>query len=66
MHLDNTVDNTYEWGIGWVRTVIVALIVALAVSAAEANSDWNFWELTVEWFYGEVEAFGNWVIDSVS
>ena len=66
MHLANTVDNTYEWGIGWVRTIVVALIVALAVSAAEANSDWNLWELTVEWFYGEVEAFGNWVIDSVS
>lgn len=66
MHLANTVDNTYEWGIGWVRTVVVAFAVALAVSAAEANSDWNLWELTVEWFYGEVEAFGNWVIDSVS
>ena len=66
MHLANTVDNTYEWGIGWIRTVVVALIVALAVSAAEANSDWNLWELTVEWFYGEVEAFGNWVVDSVT
>jgi hypothetical protein len=22
MHLANTVDNTYEWGIGWVRTFI--------------------------------------------
>ena len=66
MHLANTVDNTYEWGIGWVRTVIVGLVVALAVSAAEANSDWNLWEVTAEWFYGKVADIGQGIIDWAS
>ena len=66
MHFANTVDNTYEWGIGWVRTLIVGLIVALAVSATEANSDWNLWEVTVEWGHGKITDFGHWIIDSAS
>ena len=66
MHLANTVDNTYEWGIGWVRTILLSGAAALAVSAMEANSDYSLWESTVEWFYGKVEDFGNWLIGKVS
>ena len=66
MHFANTVDTTYEWGIGWIRTILISLIVALSVSAAEANSDWNLWEVTAEWFYGKVADFGQWIVDSVS
>ena len=39
MHLANTVDNTYEWGVGWIRTVIAAIVASLVVSAVEANSN---------------------------
>ena len=66
MHLANTVDNTYEWGIGWLRTILVAIVAALSVSAMEANSDWNLWELTVEWFYGKVADFGTWLTGKFS
>ena len=66
MHLANTVDNTYEWGIGWVRTFIVGVVVALAVSATEANSDWNLWEMTVEWFYMKIADIGQRIVDWAS
>ena len=66
MHMANTVDNTYEGGIGWVRTILLSGAAALAVSATEANSDFSLWESTVEWFYGKVEDFGNWLIGKVS
>ena len=66
MHLANTVDNTYEWGIGWIRTIIISLIVALAVSATESNSDFSLWESTVEWFYEKVRNIGQGIIDWAS
>ena len=66
MHLANTVDNTYEWGIGWIRTILLSVGSALLVSAIEANSSYSLWESTVEWFYGQIEDFGNWLVDIVS
>jgi hypothetical protein len=66
MHLANTVDTTYEWGIGWVRTILISIAAALGVSAMEANSDYSLWGVTVEWFYGKVTDFGQWMISKVS
>ena len=66
MHLANTVDNTYEWGIGWIRTVLVSFIAVMCVSAMEANSDWNLWELTVEWWYQKAADFGSWLTNKFS
>ena len=66
MHLANTVDNTYEWGIGWIRTILCSVGAALAVSALETNSDFSLWEWTAEWFYAQVTDLGNWLIDLVS
>ena len=66
MHLANTVDNTYEWGIGWVRTILCSVAAALTVSAMEANTDWNLWELTVEWFYQQIADFGSWLTGKFS
>ena len=66
MHLANTVDNTYEWGLGWIRTVIVSFTAVMTVSAMEANSDWNLWELTVEWCYEKVADFGSWLTNKFS
>ena len=66
MHLANTVDNTYEWGIGWVRTILCSVAAALTVSAMEANTDWNLWELTVEWWYQRIADFGSWLTGKFS
>tara|TARA_R100000030_G_scaffold92236_2_gene77748 strand:- start:1018 stop:1275 length:258 start_codon:yes stop_codon:yes gene_type:complete len=66
MHLANTFDNTYEWTIGWIRTIIVAGVTALAVSAAESYSDFTLWGWTVEWALGKVADLGQWLTDLVS
>ncbi|MEO1945375.1 MAG: hypothetical protein CXT67_00400 [Methanobacteriota archaeon] len=66
MHLANTVDNTYEWGLGWIRTIVVSIVAVMSVSAMEANSDWNLWELTVEWWYQKVADFGSWITNKFS
>jgi len=65
MHLANTFDNTYEWGIGWLRTIIISGATALAVSAVEANSEYSLWVMTVEWGYEQITSFGNWLIGLV-
>jgi len=61
MHLANTVDNTYEWGVGWLRTILAALGASLAVSAMESYSDFTLWGWTVEWTYQQVESFADWL-----
>jgi len=66
MHLANTVDNTYEWGIGWIRTILVTFATTLAVSAMEANSDFSLWEWTAEWFYEKVRNIGQGIVDWAS
>tara|TARA_R110002072_G_scaffold365_7_gene2414 strand:+ start:617 stop:874 length:258 start_codon:yes stop_codon:yes gene_type:complete len=63
MHLANTFDNHYEWGLGWIRTLVVGTLMAFIVSAIEANSALSLWELTVEWFYDEVSNFGQWLVN---
>tara|TARA_R110002020_G_scaffold216353_2_gene423895 strand:+ start:1621 stop:1881 length:261 start_codon:yes stop_codon:yes gene_type:complete len=61
MHLANTVDNTYEWGVGWLRTILAATIAALAVSALEEYTTFTLWGWTVEWSYTQVESFADWL-----
>jgi len=61
MHLANTVDNTYEWGVGWIRTVIAAIVTALVVSALESNSSFSLWGWTVEWAWGQAQGFADWL-----
>ena len=66
MHLANTVDNTYEWGRGWIRTILLSVGAAMAVSAMKAKTDWNLWEMTVEWVYQKVADFGTWLTNKFS
>ena len=66
MHLANTVDNTYEWGIGWIRTILCSVVAVMAVSAMEDNTDWNLWDSTVEWVYGKIADFGTWLSSKFS
>ena len=56
MHLANTFDNTYEWTVGWVRTI----------SAAESYSEFTLWGWTVEWSLEKVANFAQWLTDLVS
>ena len=62
----NTVDNTYEWGIGWIRTILISVVATLTVSAMEANSDFSLWEWTAEWFYDKVREIGQSIINWAS
>jgi len=66
MHLANTVDNTYEWGVGWIRTIFAAVIASLVVSAVEYKSDFTLWGWTVEWFWGEVQSFADWLYEKLN
>lgn len=66
MHLANTVDNVYEWGYGWIRTVVVAVASVFIISAVEANSDFSLWESTVEWTYQQMADFGSWLTSKFS
>jgi hypothetical protein len=67
MHMANTVDNTYEWGIGWLRTIIFTTIGMLSISAAEFYiGNFSLWENTVNWGLLQVESFSNWLVDLVS
>ena len=66
MHLANTVDNTYEWGVGWIRTILASTVAALTVSAIEANTTFTLWGWTVEWAYEKTEAVGNWLLSLVT
>ena len=65
MHLANTVDNTYEWGVGWLRTLLAAVISALIVSYIESVSSFTLWGWTVEWFWGEVQSLADWLAGKV-
>jgi hypothetical protein len=65
MHLANTVDNTYEWGVGWIRTVLAGVAAALAVSAIESNSDFSLWGWTVEWAYRQAVDFADWIYKGI-
>ena len=66
MHLANTVDNTYEWGVGWLRTLLAAIISALIVSYIESVSNFTLWGWTVEWFWGEEQDLADWLAGKVS
>ena len=66
MHLANTVDNVYEWGIGWVRSVIGFTIGVLGTSALEYYTSIGVWELTGDWAAFKVEDTAQWLIGLVS
>tara|TARA_R110000744_G_scaffold86723_2_gene169583 strand:+ start:341 stop:598 length:258 start_codon:yes stop_codon:yes gene_type:complete len=61
MHLANTVDNTYEWGVGWVRTVIFSVSTGLIVSYAESISEFELWGWTIEWAYEKARSLADWL-----
>ena len=65
MHLANTFDNTYEWGVGWLRTIIFSTAAALGTSAFQHYTGEDVWALTVEWFAIKLGELGEWLIGLV-
>ena len=63
MHTQNTLDNYYEKGWGWLRTFLFTFIAILGTSLWEKNTDVSVWDNTIEWFVMKIEAFGNWLLE---
>jgi len=66
MHLANTVDNTYEWGVGWLRTIIFSMATALIISYMESVSDFRRWGWTVEWSYEQARSLADWLYSKIN
>jgi hypothetical protein len=62
LHTQNTLDNYYEKGIGWIRTILFTILGMMFVSLWENITGESLWVNTVEWFWNKVEDFGNWVL----
>ncbi len=50
LHWQNTLDNYYERGWGWARTLFFTTLAVFATSYAEKTLDVSVWDRTVEWF----------------
>ena len=61
MHTKNTLDTYYEKGVGWIRTIILCFVTALAISFWELSTGESFWDNTVEWLWNKVQNFADWI-----
>ena len=61
MHTQNTLDNYYERGLGWLRTFIFSAIAALLTSLYELRTERSLWEGTVAWFYFKIGELATWL-----
>ena len=50
LHWQNTLDNYYERGWGWARTLLFTTAAVFITSYAEKSFDVSVWDGTVEWF----------------
>lgn len=66
MHTQNTLDNYYEKGVGWIRTVMFTIIGILGASFYENYTGNSIWVNTVEWFWNKIADFGNWILGWVN
>tara|TARA_R110000824_G_scaffold27716_3_gene93857 strand:+ start:202 stop:462 length:261 start_codon:yes stop_codon:yes gene_type:complete len=61
MHTQNTLDTYYEKGIGWIRTILFVFLAMLLTSLWEQQTNESVWENTIEWFWGKVQDFADWI-----
>jgi len=61
MHTQNTLDNYYEKGVGWLRTIIFVGVAILGTSYWELQTGESAWESTVEWTWGKAQDFADWL-----
>lgn len=50
LHMANTLDNYYEYGWGWARTLFFTTVAIFVTSYTEKALDVSIWDRTVEWF----------------
>tara|TARA_R100001015_G_scaffold12829_1_gene5506 strand:- start:9902 stop:10084 length:183 start_codon:yes stop_codon:yes gene_type:complete len=46
----NTLDNYYEYGWGWARTLLFTVSAVFITSFVEKTLDISVWNRTIEWF----------------
>tara|TARA_R110000824_G_scaffold400338_1_gene607641 strand:- start:8031 stop:8285 length:255 start_codon:yes stop_codon:yes gene_type:complete len=63
MHITNELDNYYEKGVGWIRTIIAIIVTMLVVSAYEFHSEISIWENTADWLINKLTNFVNGLVD---
>tara|TARA_R110002020_G_scaffold102153_1_gene240155 strand:+ start:337 stop:585 length:249 start_codon:yes stop_codon:yes gene_type:complete len=63
MHITNELDNYYERGVGWIRTLLAILVTMLVVSAYEFHSNISIWENTADWLINKLTNFVNGLVD---
>jgi len=59
LHWQNTLDNYYERGWGWARTLVFTTAAVFITSYAEQQYGFSVWDRTVEWFF-------HWMQDKVN
>ena len=50
LHMANTLDNYYEYGWGWARTLLFTASAVFITSFVEKTLDISVWDRTIEWF----------------
>lgn len=50
LHWQNTLDNYYERGWGWLRTFFFTICAIFVTSFVEMSLEISVWDRTVEWF----------------
>ena len=63
MHITNELDNYYERGVGWIRTLLAIFITTMIVSAYEFHSNISIWENTADWLINKLTNFVNGLVD---
>jgi len=61
MHTQNTLDNYYEKGVGWVRTFLFSSSAVLITSFWEMKTGESAWENTVEWVWTKIQNLADWL-----
>ena len=57
MHITNELDNYYEKGMGWLRTIFFSILAILITSAYELHSGNSVWGGTVEYCIEKLVSF---------
>lgn len=57
MHITNELDNYYERGWGWLRTILFTFSGIMIISAYEFHTEISVWEKTADWFINKIASW---------